>query len=740
MVGNWQMRIASNNFMNRLRARLWLLALGGLFSAGVAPAALQFDVFVGYDGIGREASWLPIVCEIKNDGPPITGFVEVAPGNYGKGQTHTFPVELPTGTLKRLTIPVFASSRHSPVWNIRLANERGKTLAEQTGQRPRRQIGWEIPLLGSLSRTASGAPSLRPILRDQPDAQPASARMLPTIFPDNPLVLEGLNAIYLSSEVAANLRSSQANAILGWMNAGGHLIVAVEQVSDIGASPWLRSVMPCEPKDIKTIEGHGELQTWLKSPLDYPSRGTPELGGQGFPQGYGAAPGNRPTRRTAEGQLAEAPFANLPDDSQFEMADLQVATGSLRDGRVVVAARGTPLIITANRGLGRITALMFSPEREPFKSWKSLSTFWSRMIEVPGSLYTSTDYYPGYGQSPDGVFGALIDSRQIHKLPIGWLLLLLIVYLGVIGPFDQWWLKRIGKPMLTWITFPCYVGLFSLLIYFIGYKLRAGESEYNELHLVDVLRHGDRAELRGRTYVSIYSPNNAKFPLESKQKFATLRGEFLGMGTDTAERASVLQNGDSFRAEVFVPVWTSQLYLSDWWQSVAVPFDVTVAAQDGGWSVTVVNHLEQPVKSAQLVIAGRVVPLEEIAAGQSRTFTVKAESGVVLGDFVRQHGAGFQHVTQQRQSAFGASKGGRLDDLPGSVLTTSFLAQLGSGQNYQGGFVLPPGLDLSRAMDRGGAFLFAYTPDAAPVASLNQFKPRRSAKNTLWRVPVEIKN
>jgi len=102
-----------------------------------------------------------------------------------------------------------------------LASERGKTLAEQTAQRPRRQLGWEIPLIGSLSRTASGAPSLRPILGNQPDAQPASARMLPTIFPDNPLVLEGLNAIYLSSEVAANLRTSQASAILGWMNAGG---------------------------------------------------------------------------------------------------------------------------------------------------------------------------------------------------------------------------------------------------------------------------------------------------------------------------------------------------------------------------------------------------------------------------------------------------------------------------------------------------------------------------------------
>ena len=54
-----------------------------------------------------------------------------------------------------------------------------------------RQIGWEIPLIGSLARTASGAPVLRPIARDQADAQPASARIQPQIFPENPLVLEG---------------------------------------------------------------------------------------------------------------------------------------------------------------------------------------------------------------------------------------------------------------------------------------------------------------------------------------------------------------------------------------------------------------------------------------------------------------------------------------------------------------------------------------------------------------------
>ncbi len=107
----------------------------------------------------------------------------------------------------------------------------------------------------------------------------------------------------------------------------------------------------------------------------------------------------------------------------------------------------------------------------------------------------------------------MIDTKQVRKLPLGWLLALLVAYLVVIGPLDQYWLKKINRQMLTWVTFPCYVVVFSGLIYFIGFHLRAGELEWNELNVVDVLPDGDRAVLRGQTYLSIYSPNNAHYPL-----------------------------------------------------------------------------------------------------------------------------------------------------------------------------------------------------------------------------------
>lgn len=717
------MQITLRNTWECGRVLLLLLATF-LFGALGARADLQFDVFFGYDGTVREASWFPIVCEIRNSDAPFTGVIEVTPSGYGKGQSQRMVVELPTGTLKRVVIPAFANTRYQTLWDVRLLDDRGRVRQEQVAQRPQRQVGWEVKLVGSLPRTASGAASLLPIKRNnQPETQPAAVRFQPQVFPDNPLVLEGLDALYLNSEVATSLRASQVNAILAWMNAGGHLIVSIEQVSDITALPWLRGVLPVEPKEIVTVKVHPEFDAWVRAGMDgsaYASRSS---------AGQNQVPGMR--------QSGENAFTALPTDSAFEIADLQIVTGVMRDGRAQLSIGDKPVIITANRGLGRVTALMFSPEREPFKSWKNLPALWTKLAEVPASFYASTDYYGGYGQSADGIFGAMIDSRQVHKLPVGWLLLLLLVYLLVIGPFDRIWLKRINRPMLTWITFPCYVVFFSGLIYFIGYKLRAGDSEYNEVHLVDVLRNGEKAELRGRTYASIYSPSNAKYPMEGATKYATLRGEFMATGGgQNLGKADILLAGDNFKADVFVPVWTSQLYVNDWWHSTNLPLSATIKTTADGWQLTVQNQSQKAITTAQLAIGDKLHAIGEVPAGQTKVVQITNYNGTLIEDLVREQGQNYQSIVRQRGNAFGGSKSGRIDDLPTASIVASFIGQLPPQQG--GDFVASPGLDLSEAIEQGHAVLFAWSPGASPAPAVNQFKSKRAASNTLWRLPIPI--
>jgi hypothetical protein len=697
-------------------------------AAGPLQASLQFDVFLGYDGLVPEACWFPIVCEVKNDDPSFTAVVELSSAN--QDQTTRLTLELPTGTLKRFVLPVFAPARayNYGGWDLRLLDERGKIRAEQLGVRPRRQLARATPLMGAISRTANGTPLIKPGL--SADLQPATARLLPSIFPDNPLVLEGLGSLYLNSERAADLTLGQVNALRAWISGGGHLILGIEQPSDISSSPWLKTLCPVEVKDLQGVSHHNELQDWLRQAnwstnISY--------------AGSAPTPYGQPRAVFRPSPAALNPFSNLAPDPAFESAEMQVAIGKVKEGVVIAAAGGTPLVVTTPRGRGRVTALLFSPEREPVRSWRNLPVFWAKIAEVPGLYYVEKDLNTQPGLSSDGIFGAMIDSRQVHKLPVGWLLLLLLVYLVVIGPFDQYWLRKIGRPMLTWITFPCYVAGFSFVIYFLGYKLRAGDSEWNELQVVDVMANGERADFRGRTYASVYSPANQRYQLQSPQKYAAMRGEMAGWGvSQTSEKISVQQSGDNFRADIFVPVWSSQMYVSDWWQQGPVPLRFSVRSQGEGWQVKIDNRTERKLSHIHLVLNDQLVQVGDLAANESRTTTVTRDQCLPLQSFVSSHGAEFREKVSSRGAALGSSARGQIDDKPNASIAVSFISLLGEQHNYGYNFMAPPGLDLSPLLERGQAVLLAWAEDYAPGKPLNQFSPRRSSRETLWRVSAPI--
>jgi hypothetical protein len=702
--------------------RGWILLFATiLLNAAPARAAMQFDVFLGYDGVVPEGSWFPVVCEIKNDGPTFTGVVEINGGSFNPGQTRRMVVELPTGTLKRLTIPVFSSARFQSSWDVRLLDEQGRTRAEQQGIRPRQQLASGIPLVGALPRTPTGVPQLRKVKNQDPELQPTTARLQSSLLPDNPIVFEGMDTIYLNSERAAELRAGQAEALMAWLNAGGHLIVGIEQGGDVTGVPWLRRIVPCDLTGMSPVPLHPELQKWLvDNNTDKPAHHRHLR--------FGANMGNT---------SGVNPYADAETDYAFEQSGLQVVTGNLRkDASALISVSGVPLVIRAPQGNGQVTALMFSPERKPFSDWKNAPSFWSKLVEVPVELESAQNgNNMSGGWSIDGVLGAMIDSRQIRKLPVEWLLLLLIVYLVVIGPLDQYWLKRIRRPMLTWITFPCYVVLFSLLIYFIGYKLRAGETEWNEIHLVDVLARGEAAELRGHTYASIYSPVNASYRVENNETYSTFRGEFQSSwnGGQDSEKASVLQNGDNFKAEIDVPVWTSQLYSSDWWQTDEYPLKYSVASQGDNWFVAVNNLRDGPLSSMRIIIDGLVYKLGDLPAAQHKDFTLAKSSGEKLDMFVSQYAGNFQAAAQSRQSSFGSMHGGHIDDLPDAASALSFIS------NYsQERFIVPPGLDMSPAADRNTAILLAWESGHSPIKPLNQFTSKRGTRNTLWRLTLPL--
>jgi len=712
-------------------ARIFLWLVASLAFAAPLRAQLNFDVFVGHglglaDSVVTEASWFPVTCELQNDGPSFNAIVEITGGQFGNGQTRRIAVELPTHTKKRFTIPLYCTSRYRVTVDARLLNEKGnKIIAERLGLDARTVVDWQSPLIASLSRTHGGAAALPEGAGKNSQLRPATTHLSPELFSDNPLTLESISTIYLHSSRAIELKVPQVTALLAWVHNGGHLILGVEQPGDVNAAGWLKGFLPCVLGDVNARKDHTELQQWLQSTTGE-ERALAQV-------------------RNNQAKLIANPFTQLPNDAGFELAELPVVNATLRGGAVIIGTSDAPLAIQASRGRGEVTVLLFSPELEPFRSWKNKNWFWAKLGNVPLEWLASANYN-SYGTMPiDGVFGAMVDSKQIRKLPVGWLLLLLLAYLVVIGPLDQYWLKKINKQMLTWITFPTYVVLFSLLIYFIGYKLRSGEMEWNELHVVDVLLHDARADLRGRVFCSAYSPANARYNVASDQGYSTLRGEVGHGGAQEISKALVEQRGNGFVAQLEVPVWTSQLFVNDWWKQGTSPLNVTVSSKADRYEVKIENPLGKKIPQARLIIDGRMYELGDIT--KPKPITLYRMNGTQLQSFVQNKVNHFNTVVQSRQNQFGGGGTGHIDDVFDSAVAASFLGittissdpnQQYNNYNYYNRFVSPPGFDFTGVMQRGDAVLVAWMPGDTLVPTLNKFNPRYSKKDTVLRVAVPL--
>jgi hypothetical protein len=723
---------------------LYWIMLALFLPVAAARADLQFDVSVGYDQILPQHGWFPIACELHNDGPSFNAVIEVTAREQGGGQIWRLPIDLPANSRKRVVIPVFSSGEF---WNARLVDGSGKVRAEQTASNVK-VIGNHLPLVAALARTGGGMPFFPETANNQWSSKYVAARLQPALFPDNPLALEGIDMLYLSSEKAADLNPGQVSALTAWLQDGGHLVVGVEQISDISKSSWLREMLPCDLTSTVNLSAHDSLQEWVRSKASnpvivqmQPARrhrtnaipGTARLQNGAPPARFRAAP-------VSEGPALVDSAQGFQEDPGFDAAPLPVAIGTPRDGSIFIGDSAAPLAFEGNRGRGRITVLGFSPEREPFLSWRNRAWFWARLAEVPVGALESQQGPRAMGRlSSDGIFGAMIDSRQIRKLPLGWLLALLAAYLVVIGPLDMLWLRKINRQMLTWITFPVYVVVFSGLIYWIGFHLRAGELEWNELNLVDVLPDKGGAVLRGQTYISIYSPVNAHYELASTQPFATLRGEsqsYYG-GNMENSRATVVQHGNNFDADVVVPVWTSELYVSDWLQPAPLPLTMTATRQGSGWQVTVENKMDHKLSASYIVLDGLVYELGVLPAEQNKTFILERESGQPLREWVQDTSRFFIVAAQARRNSFGNNEAEPPDLAPGSM-AASFISQVNQSAINWETFSGPDDLDLSRYATAGYGILLAWDPDRSLTEALNRFPVNRQHRNTLLRLVVPL--
>lgn len=693
---------------HRLLAILFGVLLGGA-CPGASTGGIQFDAFVGYDGFVRPGSWNPVVVEAFNEGPSRGAVVEVSSDRMGAA-TVRVPIELPTQSRKRLVIPFFCGGTGV---ECRLLAEDGQILT----QRPSGQvqmISWNAPLLGSMSDSPEGGPSLMEgIIGEVELDQPRVVRLQVEMFPDSALALESLSSIYVSPSKASALRERQVASLLQWVSCGGQLVVGLDRPGDLASLPWLRTMGVPEPQGVGVLT-ESAMVHWLNGESWNPSFAL----------------------RSHSGKVATLEDRGAVDPGAIGWAEpiqfLRFRTGRAEEG----FGLGTPWMEVRRWGRGQVLVLGFNPEREPVRSWNQRSRFWSHLCGIPPANRSGTPSDERVLTGLDILLADLVDTRQVRKVPISFLLALLVVYLAIIGPGDRWLLVRIGRPMLTWLSFPIYVLLFSGLIYLIGYRLRSGQTEWNELQIVDVIprENGASSQLRCRTYGGLYSPVTGSYPLDLDVPLGGVRGELrnlFGVRLDSG-RVTTTLGPRSTSAEVQASLWMKNLVVTEWIEEGQPPIE---ARQERDGRYQILNRTVRRLGPVWLSQGGRMQVVESIEAGETFEWGPEMESRP-LAEVLEPHINGISESLSRRKQSFAADPDTELSAHASVVMASGFTTSVDTSIPEDRAILWPRAFSLSNPLDSGSLVVQAWVPDPGVIAPLNRFPAARRKRESLLRLIV----
>lgn len=218
----------------------------------------------GFEGRARSGHWIPVTLTIANEGAEIDGSlafdsrVELGPNR--QTATYTYPVVVPAGATKRVTLYMPAEAGFVPT--VRLMA--GETVLAEI--QPKVEITWDL-MIGILGVEPAEVASLGGMKVGQRAVR--LVRLTPDSLPAEPLALKNLDAILLDRLAWAEMPGPQQAALRTWVEHGGVLLAAggpeVNRLEPL--FPWLGLTLA--GTESITLEGIGtahlarpELDGW----------------------------------------------------------------------------------------------------------------------------------------------------------------------------------------------------------------------------------------------------------------------------------------------------------------------------------------------------------------------------------------------------------------------------------------------------------------------------------------------
>lgn len=153
--------------------------------------------------------------------------------------------------------------------------------------------------------------------------------------------------------------------------------------------------------------------------------------------------------------------------------ELQVAKLAGARGKIEAYAgrepRDLPIVVRASRGFGEIVFVAADLDRPPLSTWTARTQFIEKLLrtakapaadESQGTLGQVTTL--GFVDMAGQLRGALDQFAGVELVPFWVVVVLVLAYIGCIGPLDYWLVKHVfRRAELTWLTFAVTVLVFS---------------------------------------------------------------------------------------------------------------------------------------------------------------------------------------------------------------------------------------------------------------------------------------
>ncbi len=447
---------------------------------------------------------------------------------------------------------------------VRYVSDRGITVSS-IAERLKNPFSSGTPIIAGIDMLPSGFP---PEKSSEGHTRYQRIFLRPDQVPDRMQGLEMYDAIVISPPPYLPFDSAQVAALRDWVLRGGILIVDASKRSDVFRLGPFSRMLPFVPRGVTEadLEVFGET----------------------------------------------TPFAH----------------GEVQGRNVLLESDGHPLVVRSNYGLGSVTSFAVSPGQPAFKRWKGAGKLWLRLLRD-----LRLDEAVNFRQV-NAVAAAdrkrqlteIVQEPQRVGLRLGLVLLLTALYALAVGPGDYFLIRKLGRPKLTWITFPTMVAVFTIAAY-AGAKAWVG-GEMASDNAERLLIFPDQEVAIRYELVSLFAPGGRDYRLEDVDE-----GWLYNIRSGFADEGRLALDHDEQALTHRIPIWQRRVYGSDLTVTEYPDIELKAEKDGGDVLVTVTNHSKLRLTQNTVMYRDRVerAGTARLNPGQSQTFRLTKKRGRATG-------------------------------------------------------------------------------------------------------------